>query len=375
MRRVSITDLPLHYGRAPRWLFKRMVKLANCIVTIIIDEFGVKEFLTRISDPFWFQGLGCVLGYDWHSSGLTTVLTGALKEAINPEEHGIAVCGGKGRASRKTPREIVEFGELLGLSTGKIESLTYTSRIAAKVDNSAIQSGHPLYHHVTFISEDGEWAIVQQGMNVQDRTARRYHWLSEKCSSYIVEPHSAIVGDSRRNVVLDMTSRESEGCRKAIVDLAKEEPRRIYRMLKSIRPKYQSSLDRWIGDSPKDKEAIEYLKLPSRVNWRVLRRTYEAQIKSFEEFLSIEGVGPATVRGLAIVSDLMFGERPSWRDPIKYTFAFGGKDGVPFPVNRRAMDESVAFLREVIECSKMGSKERLSMLKRLSRLTSGFRVK
>lgn len=375
MRRVSITDLPLHYGRAPRWLFKRMVKLANCIVTIIIDEFGVKEFLTRISDPFWFQGLGCVLGYDWHSSGLTTVLTGALKEAINPEEHGIAVCGGKGRASRKTPREIVEFGELLGLSTGKIESLTYTSRIAAKVDNSAIQSGHPLYHHVTFISEDGEWAIVQQGMNVQDRTARRYHWLSEKCSSYIVEPHSAIVGDSRRNVVLDMTSKESEGCRKAIVDLAKEEPRRIYRMLKSIRPKYQSSLERWIGDSPKDKEVIEYLKLPSRVNWRVLRRTYEAQIKSFEEFLSIEGVGPATVRGLAIVSDLMFGERPSWRDPIKYTFAFGGKDGVPFPVNRRAMDESIAFLREVIESSKMGSKERLSMLKRLSRLTSGFRVK
>jgi len=175
--------------------------------------------------------------------------------------------------------------------------------------------------------------------------------------------------------VLDMTSRESEGCRKAIVDLTKEEPRRIYQMLKSIRPKYQSSLDRWIADSPKDKEAIEYLKLPSRVNWRVLRRTYEAQIKSFEEFLSIEGVGPATVRGLAIVSDLMFGERPSWRDPIKYTFAFGGKDGVPFPVNRRAMDESIAFLREVIESSKMGSKERLSMLKRLSRLTSGFRVK
>jgi len=372
MGRTGFAELPLHSGKAPQWLVKRMIKLAREISTIIIDEYGREVFLQRISDPYWFQAFGCVLGYDWHSSGVTTVVTGVLKSALRPEEHGVAVCGGKGKASMRTLQEIVQVGEGFSLSTGAIERLRYSSRLSAKVDNTAIQAGYPLYHHAFFMTEDGKWAVVQQGMSLKDRTARRYHWLSNNVRRFVVEPHNAIVGDVRREIVLDMTARESDGCRERSVDVAKENPRRVARMLKAIRPSYQKSLREWIpkGESLRDAGdyVAEFLSMPLTVNWRALRRAYEFQPRDYEELLGIRGIGPATIRGLALVSEIIYGEKPSWRDPVKYSFAFGGKDGVPFPVDRRSMDASIQLLKEAVEKARIGDRERLRSLKRLRRL-------
>ena len=371
MGRTGFAELPLHSGKAPQWLVKRMIRLAREISTIIIDEYGRGVFLQRLSDPYWFQAFGCVLGYDWHSSGVTTVVTGVLKSALNPEEHGVAVCGGKGKASMRTQEEIVEVGEKFNLSTGTIERLKYSSRLSAKVDNVAIQAGYPLYHHAFFMTEDGKWAVIQQGMSLRDRTARRYHWLSDAVRSFVVEPHNAIVGDAKREIALDMTARESGGCRERSVDVAKEDPRRVARMLKSIRPSYQRSLKEWIKcGSLHDAGGYvaEFLSMPLTVNWKALKKVYEFQPRDYEELLGIRGVGPATVRGLALISEIIYGEKPSWRDPVKYSFAFGGKDGVPFPVDRRSMDESIRILRDAIEQARIGDRERLRSLKRLRRL-------
>ena len=365
-RVVGVAELPLHRGAVPRWLFHRMVSLAEGIVAVIVDEYGRDELLRRLSSPFWFQAFGCVLGFDWHSSGLTTVVSAALREALKPEELGVAVCGGKGKASRKTPEEILSFGELFGLSESRIDSLQYASRMSAKVDNTAIQAGYPLYHHVFVFTEDGNWVVVQQGMNVDDGTARRYHWLSERVESFVVEPHSAIVGDAVRRVALDMTARKSEGCRKVSVDLAKEGPKRLARLLSSVRPPGQKSLAEWVD--VKDSYEVQLLRMPRRINWEALRRAYETQPRNYEELLGIRGIGPATVRGLALISELIYGEPPSWKDPVKYSFAFGGKDGVPRPIDRKALDEAIKFLKEAIQQAKINEKERLQALKRLKSL-------
>lgn len=190
MQRTGVAELPLHHGHPPRWLVTRMTGMAHEITTIIVDEYGRNELLRRVSDPYWFQALGCVLGFDWHSSGVTTVLTGVLKKAIKPDMHGLAVCGGKGRTSKRAPEEIGQIGEQFGLSTARIEALQHASRMSAKVDNAAIQAGYQLYHHAFFVAESGDWAVVQQGMSDRDRTARRYHWLSEHVQSFVVEPHA-----------------------------------------------------------------------------------------------------------------------------------------------------------------------------------------
>ena len=370
MERTGFADLPLHTGKAPQWLVRRMIKLARGITLIIIDEYGRKELLRRMSDPYWFQAFGCVLGYDWHSSGVTTVVTGVLKNALSYEEHGVVVCGGKGKASMRTPEEISQVGEKFNLPTDEVERLIYASRMSAKVDNTAIQAGYPLYHHAFFITEDGDWAVIQQGMNVRDRTARRYHWLSDGVESFVVEPHEAIVGNLRRKLVLDMTAMRSEGCRRVSVDLAKEEPKRVGRLLKSIRPAYQRTLQEWVPD--KGEESLrsyisEHLYMPRRINWEALKKAYEFQPRNYEELLSIRGIGPATVRGLALISELIYGEKPSWRDPVKYSFAYGGKDGVPFPVDRKAMDRSIRLLTEAIENARLGDREKLKALQRLRR--------
>jgi hypothetical protein len=368
MQRTGVAKLPLHNGKAPKWLVVRMRKLAKEIVTIIVDEYGTGEFLRRLSDPFWFQALGCVLGYDWHSSGVTTVVTGVLKQAVIPEEHGVAVCGGKGKISRQTPLEIGQVGEKFGFSTNKIESLQYASRISAKVDNVAIQAGYQLYHHAFFVDEDGRWAVIQQGMCPQDRTARRYHWLSENISNFVVEPHNAIVGDACRQIALDMTAKESEGCRKASVDLACEPPRKLMRLVMSIRPAYQKSLEDWLPETAQTAWTdykIDVLSMPANINWKALQEVYELQPRNYEELLGFKGVGAATVRGLALIAELIYGEKPSWKDPVKYSFAYGGKDGVPYPVDRRAMDESIQILRRAVEDAKLGDREKLNALNRL----------
>jgi hypothetical protein len=368
VQRTGVARLPLHYGRAPRYLIVRMQKLAREIVSIIVDEYGSKEFLTRVSDPFWFQALGCVLGYDWHSSGVTTVVTGILKQAISPEQQGIAVCGGKGKASRKTPMEIGKIGEEFGFSSENIEALRYASRMSAKVDNTAVQAGYQLYHHAFFVADDKEWAVVQQGMCAKDRTARRYHWLSDNIRSFVIEPHNAIVGNARRDVVLDMTAEQSDGCRKASVDLVKEEPKRLIRMFQTIRPEFQKSLNEWLprntGSTWKE-YSFENLSMPRNANWKTLREVYEFQPSNYEELLGIRGVGPATVRGLALVAEVIYGEKPSWKDPVKYSFAYGGKDGVPYPVNRKAMDESIQILKQAVESARIGDKEKVISLRKL----------
>jgi hypothetical protein len=345
-----------------------MRKLAKEIVTIIVNEHGSDEFLRRISDPFWFQALGCALGYDWHSSGVTTVVTGILKQAITPEEHGIAVCGGKGRVSRQTPVEIKSIGERFGFSNDNIEALRYASKMSAKVDNAAIQAGYQLYHHSFFLDEDNKWAVVQQGMCAQDRTARRYHWLSGNIKSFVVKPHSAIVGDAKRETVLDMTAEESEGCRSLSVDMAKEPPKKLMRMFMSVRPNAQKSLGEWLpenADNVRKEHPIDILSMPMNINWKVMQEVYEFQPSNYEELLGFRGVGPATVRGLALISELIYGEKPSWKDPVKYSFAYGGKDGVPYPVNRRAMDESIQILKCAVEAAKMGHKEKAWSLQKL----------
>ena len=367
MKRTGAARLPLHYGKAPRWLVVRMTKLARQIVTIIIEEYGQDEFLRRVSDSFWFQALGCVLGYDWHSSGVTTVLTGVLKKAIDPAVLGIAVCGGKGRFSLKAPAEIASACEQFGFSTDRTNHLRYVSRMSAKIDNTAIQAGYPLYHHAFFLTEEGKWAVVQQGMNVNDRTARRYHWLSENVKEFAVEPHEAIVGDTTRKMVLDMTSRASLDCQVTSTDIAKEEPKKIMKMLKSIRPAYQRSLQEWIPDVHWKEYVVDVLSLPRSLNWKAVKKTYEFQPKDYEELLAIRGIGPAMVRGIALISELVYGDAPSWKDPVKYSFAYGGKDGVPYPVDRKAMDKSIEVLENAVRSARIGDKEKSRSLQRLRR--------
>jgi len=221
--KTGVANLPLHYGKAPPWLFKRMVELSRGIVEVLIYEYGYDELLERLADPFWFQAFGCVLGFDWHSSGLTTTVCGALKEAMNEENLGIVICGGKGKTSKKTPEEIEKFAEKLSMSTKKIDNLKYASKMAAKVDNSALQDGYSLYHHTFIFTEKSKWAVIQQGMNSENRYARRYHWLSDDIKSFIEEPESAICCDSKENKILNMVAKKSKDVRENSVVLINED--------------------------------------------------------------------------------------------------------------------------------------------------------
>ena len=368
MQRTGYASLPLHGGKAPAWLTGRMRKLAKEVSAIMIDEYGTDAFLARLSDPYWFQAFGCVLGYDWHSSGVTTVVTGVLKSALSPEEHGVMVCGGKGKTSRKTPSEIMETADKFGFSEDKIKTLTYTSKMTAKIDNTAIQAGYQLYHHAFFVTENGKWAVVQQGMSAADKTARRYHWLSDTTKNFVVEPHNAIVCDTKRPNVLNMTAAESEGTRKASVDLAKEPTRKLIRLAQDAtlpKERQQQTLRQWLPNPAE--QQLAFLDMPRNINWTALSQAYEMQPSNYEELLSLKGVGPATVRGLALIAELVYGEKPSWKDPVKYSFAYGGKDGVPYPVNREAMDQSIQILKETVQATRIGDKEKTRALQGLRR--------
>jgi hypothetical protein len=367
MYKTGISNLPLHGGKAPSWLTQRMTKLALEIINIMIDEYGVDKLVQRFSDPYWFQAFGCVLAYDWHSSGVTTVVTGILKRALSADEHGVALCGGKGKTSRKTPKDIATAAEKFGFSEKTIEDLTYASRIVAKVDNAAIQDGYQLYHHVFLVTRHGNWGVIQQGMNLEDRSARRYHWLGENTKSFVAEPNQAIACNTRCEVTLNMVAKESEGARKASVDLSKEPPTKLFNLIQSTaRPSNQSSLHDWLPEiDNKWSQSQTVLNMPRHINWDTLCRLYEFQPRNYEELLSIQGVGPATVRGLALISELIYGEAPSWKDPVKYSFAYGGKDGVPYPVDRKSMDNSIELLRQTVAEARIGNKEKLRSLQRL----------
>jgi hypothetical protein len=369
MYRTGVANLPLHGGDAPSWLTVRMRKLAKEIASIIIEEQGTTRFLEKLSDPYWFQALGCVLAYDWHSSGVTTVVTGILKGALSAQEHGIAVCGGKGKTSKKTPSDIAAVGEKFGFCEETIDQLTYTSRITAKVDNTAIQAGYQLYHHAFLVTKDEKWAVIQQGMSAQDRTARRYHWLCDQTMNFVVEPHNAIIGTVRREKALNMVSKQSQNAQRASVDLTKEPPRKLMNLIQStIKPAEQRSLNDFLPATPDPwQQSYESFSMPRNINWDTLNRLYEFQPDNYEEVLAVKGVGPETVRGLALVAELIYGEKPSYQDPVKFSYAYGGKDGVPFPVDRKAMDESIGILKSAVQEAKIGEKEKLRSLQSLRR--------
>ncbi|MDW8034149.1 MAG: DUF763 domain-containing protein [Nitrososphaerota archaeon] len=351
--KVGVADLPLHYGTCPSWLFERMKKLGRALAEIIVLEYGKREFLRRISDPFWFQAFSCVLGFDWHSSGVTTTVTAALKEA-DLKDLGIAVLGGKGKASKKTLDEINELAEVFSLSTKRIEQLKRISKLVAKVDNNALQDGFMLYHHSFIVSEDGRWCVIQQGMNIESRYARRYHWLSEKIKSFVEEPHVAICCDFKTRC-LNMVAKESKEARKCSVDLVKDNP---------------MHLQAYISPSKEQKTLLKYLHMPQihtieLKNYSGLMNAFEEQPKNYEELLLVKGMGAKTVRALALISNLVFGAEVSWRDPVKYSFAHGGKDGHPYPVDKSTYDESIEILEDTIKQAKLNDKEKMDVLKNL----------
>ena len=352
-----MVNLPLHGGRAPRWLFNRMVRLAGALTAAVVAEYGVGEYMKRISNPYWFQAFSCVLGFDWHSSGTTTTTCGALKVALSSQEHGICVCGGKGASSRKTPRQILEGGERFNLKTNKVEEMIYCSKMAAKVDNSCIQDGFQLYHHTFFFTERGEWAIVQQGMG--GKYARRYHWLSGVTRDFFMEPHSGICCDNVVKQALDMSSEASREAREISVDLVNDGPQHINkyfscrggqkRITQYTMPSHHPVLDMDLGPG----------------GFNVLQKAYELQPDNYEELVSLAGMGPKKIRALALISDLVYGAEPSWKDPVKYSFTHGGKDGFPYPVNRRVYDNSIQTLRDALDQARVDEKDRLYAVKRL----------
>jgi len=338
--RTGVANLPLHTGNCPRWLFSRMVKLGRAVSTVLIDEFRHKEFLRRLASPYWFQALGCVIGFDFHSSGLTTATLGALKEALNNENLGICFAGGKGKVSRKTQNEIENTS--FNLSSYKIEKLKYSSKMSAKVDSSLLQDGYNLYHHSFIFDENGSWAVVQQGMNAETGYARRYHWLSDNVASFVNEPHDAICCDAKNNA-LDMTSKENKNIRETSLDIINENP--IH--LEFTMP------------------ANHYIIGMNKRNFEMLKKAYEVQPRDYEELAAIKGIGPKAIRSLALISELVYGAEISWKDPVKYSFAHGGKDNIPYPVDRELMHDNALLLENAVKDAKLGNKDKINAIRRL----------
>ncbi|MBI4650227.1 DUF763 domain-containing protein [Candidatus Desantisbacteria bacterium] len=355
MTKTGTANLPLHYGNAPAWLFTKMRALSREIITLIVSDFGPEEFLKRMSDPFWFQAFGCVLGFDWHSSGLTTTVCGAIKESIRgiEKELGVFVAGGKGKTSRKTPSEIELWSEKLSINPLK---LVYASRMSAKVDNSAVQDGYQLYHHTFLFTKKGNWAVVQQGMNDINKWARRYHWFSEDVLDFVCEPHSAICSD-KRGETLNMVAKKSEEARIISTDAAKENPEKLAK-----------EIDKIINLELPGRHPILQKDINSKYLQKIFLTTYEKQPENFEDLLGIEGVGPKTIRALALISEIIYGKSPSFEDPARYSFAHGGKDGFPYPVDRKNYDNSIEYLRKAITLAKIGQSDKIHALKRLGNI-------
>ncbi|BCW98511.1 MAG: hypothetical protein KatS3mg024_1338 [Armatimonadota bacterium] len=346
----------MHGGKAPRWLFSRMCRLAGLMTELIVAEYGPEKMLERLSDPRWFQAFGCVLGFDWHSSGVTTTACGAVKEGIRGREVdlGFFAAGGKGAASRKTPEEILRQADAAALPVDAT-SLVRASRLAAKVDNTALQDGYQLYHHAFFFTRSGAWSVVQQGMNEAARYARRYHWHSPTMPGFVNEPHSGIAAQQKASRVLNMVASESASARDAVVDLLAQGPASVARELALVQ-RLDLPARHWIA--PED--------IRPRGFDRVLISAYEQAPRSFEDVLEVRGLGPKALRALVMVAELVYGTAPSWRDPAVYSFAHGGKDGIPYPVDRPLYDGTVALLKRAIQQSGMGRSEKLAAVRRLA---------
>ncbi len=363
MKIAKVMDLPLHYGSCPKWLYPRMKNLAEKILMILCEEYGEKKLLERLSDPLWFQAFGCVLGFDWHSSGLTTTTTAAIKEALQKANLSIYGAGGKGKTSRKTIQEIKENAEKLNLSDTKIKELTRASKLAAKVDTAALQDSFVLYHHTFFFSKNG-WAVIQQGMLQKGNYARRYHWNNTE--NFLNEPHKAVCCDKIVKP-LNMVTKETEEARKASLDIAKDYKSYFYNVGKEEIKGQTSLLDFGGVDIIKFKKQ-HFPKIPlSYQNLQTLKQIREYQPKNYEELLLFKGVGPKIIRSLALVSELVFGTELSWRDPVKFSFAHGGKDGWPYPINRKQFDQSIEILAQAIKSAKLKQKDKFRSLKRLKK--------
>ncbi len=330
--------LPLHHGTCPPWLFGRMKKIVGEIGSIIIDDYGVNELLRRLSSPMFFQALGCLAGFDWHSSGLTTTLCGALREGFKEKGLPIAICGGKGKSSLKTPEEIAIKAEDFGLSTAKTDGLIRASKLSARVDNNCIQDGYVLYHHVFMFDERGRWCVVQQGMNERNSYARRYHWYDSE--RFVEQPNECIVGIKQTDV-LNLVSRESKDVRDTSLNIVRED---IHRLIESTK---------LFCETVFPKRHIILKQDLSKRDWEVLKKAYELQPESYEELICLKGMGAKKLRALALLSKIIYGKEADWKDPVKYSFAHGGKDGIPYPVDKNLYDDSIAFLRRVAEKSSL----------------------
>jgi hypothetical protein len=353
VKRSGTADLPLHGGRVPAWLAERMTSLGTAIVEAVVLEHGRPALLSRLSDPFWFQALGSVMGMDWHSSGITTSVMGALKKGLNPRaaELGLYVCGGRGRQSLKTPQELRDIAGRIGTDG---EALVRTSRLTARVDNNAIADGFQIYLHSFVLSSDGDWAVVQQGMNASTRLARRYHWHSAAVRDFTSDPHTAIVG-ANEGVIRNLVDGRARPAQEALLTIVRDDPMRTL-------------------------DAVRRLEMPSRHEVRpadvhsrrlgaVLALAHERDLHDFAELLLVEQLGPRTLQSLALVAEVVHGAPTRFDDPARFSFAHGGKDGHPFPVPLQVYDESITVLRRALDDARVGRSEKLDGFRRLDRFT------
>ncbi len=352
MKHAGSADLPLYSGPIPAWLFERMTALSGAVVEAILLDSGTPAFLQKLSDPFWFQSFGAVIGMDWNSSGVTTAVMGALKQSINPRsaELGLYVCGGKGKHSLQTPNELVTVGNKTGLDG---YALARCSRLSAKVDNTAVQDGFQLYLHSFVVSKAGDWAVVQQGMKAEGAMARRYHWHSGSLRSFVEEPHTAICGE-HQGEILNLVDRQARPAQQAMLAIAEENPDKIVAEIKRL-----------IMPKRKDITApdVDIKRLGS-----VLWLAQEAQTQTFDELLLLNGMGPRTLQSLTLVSELIHGTPARFSDPARFAFAHGGKGRRPFPVPTYVYDETIEALKSSVEKAKLGDKDKHEAIKKLTKL-------
>jgi len=353
MKRSGFADLPLHGGRVPPWLAERMEKLGTAIAENVIAHYGAGEFLSRLSNPFWFQALGCVMGMDWHSSGITTSVMGALKRGMNPRarELGVYFCGGRGKQSRKTPAELLSIADERGLDGA---ALVRTSRLTAKIDNNAIGDGFQIYLHSFAVTAEGDWAVVQQGLNESTGVARRYHWHSASVRSFTSEPHTGIVGAASEGQILNLVDRRALPAQEALLEIARTAPEETLSTVQKLTMPLHHDVR--AGN-------VDLKRLGA-----VLATSYSRELRDFASLLLVENLGPRTLQTLALIAEVVHGAPSRFSDPARFSFALGGKDRHPFPVPLKTYDESLGVLRRALDSAKLGYTEKLDGFKRLDRL-------
>lgn len=350
MKRSGVADLPLHGGRVPKWLAERMTKLGTAITETIVHDYGTSAFLSRLSDPFWFQALGAVMGMDWHSSGITTSVMGALKRGLAPkaDELGLYICGGRGRFSRNTPTELRVLGDRRGFDC---ESLVRTSRLTARIDNNAIADGFQIYLHNFVLAADGEWAVVQQGLNDRNGLARRYHWHTAKVKDFVAEPHTGIIGENQ-GTIMNLVDANARPAQKALLEIAHERPEKTLSVARYLKlPRHHEVREK----------NVDLKRLGA-----VLAVAYDRELHDFAELLLLENLGPRTLQSLALVAEVVHGAPSRFNDPARFSFAHGGKDRHPFPVPLKTYDKSIEFLRTSLDAARVGDREKIEGFRRLN---------